>query len=177
MAQPFDCLCGTPSCRGRIAGARDMTPAQLDGLWLNGHIRELLEERENPNKKKQTNGTSAAAAAATNTNGHGSNGYPSIPSTADQTVLALRDALTHAEKVVDAARLALVSYVEALQLTGGCGNGSKQANGSSSHGNSNGRVFDAASPASTQASAGVQRRGPTSRELSGEMGGDTSVHV
>lgn len=173
MAQPFDCLCGTPTCRGRIAGARDMTLAQLDGLWLNGHIRELLEERENPNKttKKQTNGAPAAI-----TNGHGSNGYPAIPSTADQTVLALRDALTHAEKVVEAARLALVSYVEALQLTGGCGNGNKQANGSS-HGQDNGRPFDAAGPASAQASAGAQRRGPTSRELSGEMGGDTSVHV
>lgn len=178
MAQPFDCLCGTPTCRGRIAGARDMTLAQLDGLWLNGHIRELLEERENPNnnktaKKQAANGTPAAVA-----NGHGSNGYPAIPSTADQTVLALRDALTHAEKVVEAARLALVSYVEALQLTGGCGSGSKQANGSpSSHGQDNGRVSDAAGPASAQASAGAQRRGPTSRELSGEMGGDTSVHV
>ncbi|KAK3297602.1 uncharacterized protein B0H64DRAFT_127723 [Chaetomium fimeti] len=105
MAQPFDCLCGTPTCRGRIAGARDMAPAQLDGLWLNGHIRALLEERDaGGGKEKQ---------------GHGANG-------------------------IDGA---------------------------------NGSVYDAAADASSQASAGAQRRGPTSRELSGEMGGDTSVPV
>lgn len=139
MAQPFDCLCGTPTCRGRIAGARDMTSTQLDGLWLNGHIRELLEERENPKKNQKTNGHTTTAATS-----------------ADQTVLALRDALAHAEKVVDAARLALVSYVEAY--------------GHSANGNG-------AGPVSARASSGAQRRGPTSRELSGEMGGDTSVHV
>ena len=137
MAQPFDCLCGTPTCRGRIAGARDMTSTQLDGLWLNGHIRELLEERENPKKNQKTNG-------------HQQNGHTTAAAaSADQTVLALHDALAHAEKVVDAARLALVSYVEAY----------------------------GAGPGSARASSGAQRRGPTSRELSGEMGGDTSVHV
>lgn len=45
MAQPFDCLCNTPSCRGRIAGARDMTDAQLNGVWLNGHIIQLRAEQ------------------------------------------------------------------------------------------------------------------------------------
>lgn len=94
MAQPFDCLCGTPSCRGRIAGARDMTRAQLDGLWLNGHIRELLEERDHT------------------TNGHHAGGFDDA-----------------------------------------------------------GRASTAGAP------LGAQRRGPTSRELSGEMGGDTSVRV
>ncbi|KAK3899932.1 hypothetical protein C8A05DRAFT_46113 [Staphylotrichum tortipilum] len=127
MAQPFDCLCGKPTCRGRIAGARDMAPAQLDGLWLNRHIRELLEEKNTPPKKAAANGT---------TNGNGNHA-----ATNDQTVIALRNALSHAEKVVDAARLALVSYYEATSADGG------------------------------------RRRGPTSRELSGEMGGDTSVHV
>ncbi len=136
MAQPFDCLCGTPTCRGRIAGARDMTTTQLDGLWLNGHIRELLEERESP-KKQKLNGHHHKQ------NGHNNNNTTAV---ADQTARALREALAHAEKVVEAARLALVSYVEAP-------------------------------PLSNQASAGAQRRGPTSRELAGEMGGDTSVHV
>lgn len=56
MAQAFNCLCGKPTCRGRISGANDMTPVQLEGLWLNGHIRELLEEQQQQ---------SAAAAAAT----------------------------------------------------------------------------------------------------------------
>ena len=155
MAQPFDCLCGTPTCRGRIAGARDMTATQLDGLWLNGHIRELLEERENPKRSQKTNGH------------HLQNGHTATTTaSADQTVLALRDALAHAEKVVDAARLALVSYVEAVQL----------ANGPSSAYRHNGGG-NGAGPVSAQASSGAQRRGPTSRELSGEMGGDTSVHV
>ncbi len=126
MAQPFDCLCGKPTCRGRIAGARDMAPAQLDGLWLNRHIRELLEEKNAP--KKALNGTA---------NGNGNH----AAATNDQTVLALRNALSHAEKVVDAARLALVSYYDATSADGG------------------------------------RRRGPTSRELSGEMGGDTPVHA
>ena len=147
MAQPFDCLCGTPTCRGRIAGARDMTSTQLDGLWLNGHIRELLEERENPKKNQKTNGHHHQQQ-----NGH----TTTAATSADQTVLALRDALAHAEKVVDAARLALVSYVEAY--------------GHNANGNG-------AGPVSARASSGAQRRGPTSRELSGEMGGDTSVHV
>ncbi|KAJ9130161.1 Galactose-proton symport, partial [Pleurostoma richardsiae] len=92
MAQPFDCLCGTPTCRGRIAGARDMPRAQLDGVWLNGHIRELLDERDGR--------PSSPAAAA------------SVPAD-DPTAQALRDALLHAEKVVEAARAALVSYARA----------------------------------------------------------------
>jgi hypothetical protein len=131
MAQPFDCLCGTPTCRGRIAGARDMTLAQLDGLWLNGHIRSLLEERENGKMKKQTNGTNG-------TNGHAN------PKT-DEIAIALRDTLAQAEKSVAAARRALVAYDP---------------------------YFDAHG-----APVGAQRRGPTSRELSGEMGGDTTVRV
>jgi hypothetical protein len=175
MAQPFDCFCGTPSCRGRIAGARDMTTEQLDGLWLNGHIRELLEERESAKKQPaKQNGTPTPPPAAVN---GASNGIKSsqngthtdaATATADQTVLALREALSHAEKVVEAARLALVSYVETLQLAGlgGSGHNKQVSNG-----------FDAAKPAAIQEPAGAQRRGPTSRELSGEMGGDTSVLV
>ncbi|KAL2149398.1 hypothetical protein VTH82DRAFT_8049 [Thermothelomyces myriococcoides] len=108
MAQPFDCLCGAPTCRGRIAGARDMTPAQLEGMWLNRHIRDLLEERDGglKAKKQHANGTNG-----TNGTDHvnGANGAPK------------------------------------------------------------------ADPA--PAPAGAQRRGPTSRELSGEMGGDTAVQV
>jgi hypothetical protein len=43
MAQPFDCMCQSASCRGTITGARGMDPLQLEGYWLNGHIRQLLE--------------------------------------------------------------------------------------------------------------------------------------
>jgi hypothetical protein len=161
MAQSFDCLCGTPTCRGRIGGARDMTLAQLDGLWLNGHIRELLEERETGTPKEK-NGTAAAVAngnggVATKASENDQNGsIEALTESANQTVQALRDALMRAEKVV-----------EALQLTG-----FGQANGSA-----NGNGYDAVKATATKPPSGCQRRGPTSRELSGEMGGDTSVHV
>lgn len=139
MAQPFDCLCGTPTCRGRIAGARDMTLAQLDSLWLNGHIRAQFEERENGQKKEKrpmngTNGTNGTTV----TNGH------THPKT-NEAVFALRNALTHAENAAAALRRALVLYDPHSDVHG--------------------------------APAGAQRRGPTSRELSGEMGGDTTVRI
>ncbi|KAI1343926.1 hypothetical protein F5Y15DRAFT_181930 [Xylariaceae sp. FL0016] len=137
MAQPFDCLCGAPSCRGRISGANDMTPAQLSGLWLNGHIRALLEEQT-----------------------HGGGGGSSSPDDENPTARALRDALGHAEKVVESARAALQSYVGSeapAQHLGVAGKSGFPANGANGHG------------------VGMTRRGATSRELSGEMGGDTVV--
>lgn len=45
MAQPFDCNCRTPSCRGRISGAKDMTEEQLNGYWLSRHIQDLKTEQ------------------------------------------------------------------------------------------------------------------------------------
>ncbi|CAL3973576.1 unnamed protein product [Diplocarpon coronariae] len=42
MAQGFDCLCGARACRGYISGAKEMPREQLDGMWLNAHIRSLL---------------------------------------------------------------------------------------------------------------------------------------
>lgn len=142
MSQAFDCLCGTPSCRGRISGAKDMTDAQLDGLWINGHIRELLEE------KKAKTATAAAKSTAVD----------------DSTAQALKDALQHAEKVVIAARAALSSYA---QTVGNGRHGPGYANGAhAAH-------FGVDGLSRTGSTNGSQRRGPTSRELSGEMGGDT----
>lgn len=126
MAQPFDCLCGKPTCRGRIAGARDMTKEQLQGIWLNGHIIELRQEQE----RGLLNGNAR-----------------------DPTAQALSNAVAHAEKVVEAARLALQTY-----------------KGSSGHSNGTYRSVANGVPTKT---VGSERRGPTSRELSGEMGGDT----
>ncbi|KAF5705473.1 post-SET domain-containing protein [Fusarium globosum] len=124
MAQPFDCLCGTPSCRGRISGARDMTQAQLDGIWLNGHIIQLRAEQ--------------------------------LARSQDPTATALRDAVVHAEKVLESARLALRSYTSNAQAQSGNGTyPSKYTNGTLGK------------------AAALEHRGPTSRELSGEMGGDT----
>ncbi|RGP72711.1 histone-lysine n-methyltransferase ash1 [Fusarium longipes] len=124
MAQPFDCLCGTHSCRGRISGAQDMTQAQLDGMWLNGHIIQLRAEQGARHE--------------------------------DTTAKALQDAVIHAEKVLDSARLALRSYTNNAHMQNGTANfHSKHTNGTLGN------------------SAGLAHRGPTSRELSGEMGGDT----
>ncbi|KAH6604887.1 post-set domain-containing [Trichoderma cornu-damae] len=68
MAQPFSCFCGKPTCKEVITGAKDMPPQQLEGLWLNDHIHELLEEQasqESPavdDRTKKTNGTNAGVA-------------------------------------------------------------------------------------------------------------------
>lgn len=62
MAQAFDCFCGSSDCRGRIDGAGKMTLKQLEGLWLNGYIREMLAEREQFEKANaKTNGSGATA--------------------------------------------------------------------------------------------------------------------
>lgn len=133
MAQPFTCLCGHQSCRGTISGAKDMTARQLEGTWLNGHIRELLEE--------QASNTSTAE---------------------DPTTRALQDALVQAEKVVEAARLAVRTYAS-----------------SSSQKNDAAKTIAKTNGFATAQDVGfaeaLNRRGPTSRELSGEMGGDTVV--
>ncbi|KAH6997172.1 hypothetical protein EDB80DRAFT_727202 [Ilyonectria destructans] len=122
MAQPFDCLCNTPTCRGRIAGARDMTDTQLDGTWLNGHIIQLRAEQRRAS---------------------------------DPTAAALEDAVSLAEKVLEAARLALRTYTGIPSTNGnGVFNG-KVANGGLSK------------------SPSAQHRDVSSRALGGEMGGDT----
>ncbi|KAK8075431.1 hypothetical protein PG997_010094 [Apiospora hydei] len=46
LAQPFDCWCGAGEgkCFGRVEGAGRMDPTRLKGYWLNGYIKEMLEE-------------------------------------------------------------------------------------------------------------------------------------
>ena len=153
MAQPFDCLCGKPTCRGRIGGAQDMTDAQLQGMWLNGHIYELREERKGQVKGSENGSPDMCFAPIT-----------------DPTAQALKEAVQHAEKVVEAARTAMLSYLHS-QHTGvvTAGNGVNGHGGGRGPAFSNHRAGDVAPVAVT----GSVRRGPTSRELSGEMGGDT----
>lgn len=105
-----------------------MKPEQLDGLWLNNHIRDLLDER---------------SRSAADSNSDRAN---------DATAMALKDAVAHAQKVVEAAKLALQRYTD-----------------SSSHAYYNGSGFSGG----LKETNGLKRRGATSRELSGEMGGDT----
>lgn len=163
MAQPFDCLCGKPTCRGRISGARDMAKAQLEGVWLNGHILQLLEERDlrNAGTGKETdpeNGTSTLAGRDPSTE---------VGPPEDLTTQALRDALKHAEKVVEAARSALQSYLgpRALLTHNGEARGKR--------GNTDASGLAGLGGANAALVSGLTRRGITSRELSGEMGGDT----
>uniref|UniRef100_A0A8H7N2A5 Post-SET domain-containing protein n=1 Tax=Bionectria ochroleuca TaxID=29856 RepID=A0A8H7N2A5_BIOOC len=85
MAQPFDCLCGTPTCRGRISGARDMTEAQLDGVWLNGHIIQLRAEQQAGRQSQ------------------------------DPTAAILQGVVAHAEQALVAARLAARSYTGSFE--------------------------------------------------------------
>jgi hypothetical protein len=151
-----------------------MARQQLDGLWLNGHIRQLLEEREAQEQEQEQSGAAAEATKASENGGAVCSFQNSTDAAvgvevSDQTAQALRDALAHAEKMVEAARFALASYVGVLQQRMQLGGLGKVNNG-------NGR-FDAAASAAAEVAAGSQRRGPTSRELSGEMGGDTSVQV
>lgn len=137
-----------------------MTPKQLEGLWINGHIRELLEEKAAGDAKLPQNGTSKPVSAR--------NGQ------SDATAKALEEALSHANKVVEAARNALQSYIETttpgqqrIYVPGG--------NGNLPNGNALDLAPAGANGENTQATMapGLPRRGPTSRELSGEMGGDT----
>ncbi|WP_224369218.1 SET domain-containing protein-lysine N-methyltransferase [Hyalangium versicolor] len=48
MASPFECLCGSPRCLRRIAGASQMPKRALQGYRLAPHITKLLEESSMP---------------------------------------------------------------------------------------------------------------------------------
>lgn len=61
MAQPFDCFCGSSNCRGRIDGAGKMSAKQLEGLWLNGYIRDMIAERDDA---KHQNGATTKGIAS-----------------------------------------------------------------------------------------------------------------
>ncbi|PYH92905.1 hypothetical protein BO71DRAFT_11379 [Aspergillus ellipticus CBS 707.79] len=48
MDQPFECTCGAQGgkCQGWITGAKGLGRDVLGGYWVNGHIWELVGERE-----------------------------------------------------------------------------------------------------------------------------------
>ena len=212
MAQPFDCLCGKPSCRGRISGASDMTEEQLSGMFLNKHIHELLEQRKiadaagggsdgavvtSNGEKTSGNGVVANTAATTNgkkTHGNGAVATVGIPAAAkhdgingggdnllylsrdalEQIVSELQEATRRAEKAATAACHALSTLQHFGPAVAAYTNGSAMTDGSSSgYGPESGFVNGAINGIPAWAPSGSLRRGPTSRELSGEMGGDT----
>ena len=46
MAQPFDCHCDSPRCKGRIDGASKMDSEDLKIYWLNEHVEIQLREKD-----------------------------------------------------------------------------------------------------------------------------------
>ena len=81
---------------------KSTSPSQLEGVWFNGHIRELLEEE----RGHRLVGNGAAGPLE---NGHDKLDPRVLD---DPTVPAPRDAPAHAEKAIEAASLALRSRVE-----------------------------------------------------------------
>jgi len=160
MAQPFDCLCGKENCRGRISGAIDMTEEQLVGMLLNKHICELLNDR----KALAMSGNGAAGQAEDEV----SVDHESL----ECITRELREATRRAEEAATAACRALEALQRQQAVHVKAVNGMAIPNGSHQNGNGH-HLAQGVSPAAV---AGSLRRGLTSRELSGEMGGDTSVY-
>ncbi|CAK7265592.1 hypothetical protein SEPCBS119000_001592 [Sporothrix epigloea] len=160
MAQSFSCLCGTLSCRGRIAGARSMSRDQLAGQWLNGHIWELLHEQEQQEQQK----------TATPKPGDGlenGNSVPVVPSACETALLKdlarAEESLRMADHATEAARRALAAYRSGVTTNGktaSSANGDAHCNGVNGA-NATDYVKDSA------------RHGASSRMLGGELGGDT----
>jgi hypothetical protein len=196
MAQPFDCLCGKETCRGRISGARDMTSEQLGNAHLNVHIRQLLAEKyaaelalDTPavTTNGSSNGTDNGAAQNYLTlNGDRASGNGATAENnddaayLDQEVLEqITRELQEATQRVEQAAQAACRVLKALQRQGvaDVNGGGKHTNGSSyGNGSDIDYAYVGVTDALAGAVAGSLRRGPTSRELSGEMGGDTSVY-
>lgn len=160
MAQGFDCFCGAETCRGFISGAKNMTKEQLEGIWLNAHIRELLDEKLTGGKSdaEKIGGAHDKVARPDQVDeGHGQDGRSE---TEDATEEALKASLEQAKKMVESAQKALNIYKSlhgengksVSHIAGRNGIGSRELSGEM---------------------GGDTRRGVTSRELSGEMGGDT----
>ncbi|RFU25403.1 hypothetical protein B7463_g10943, partial [Scytalidium lignicola] len=156
MAQGFGCFCGTEQCRGYISGAKDMTKEQLEGYWINAHIRSLLEERNNSssyasNVKNEAQPTSSGNVELKKVD-EKENGAV-LEKEVDVTEEALKASLEQARKMLAAAQKALDSYIS-IHV---------ENNDEGVALNSNGNL----------GCNGRTRRGVTSREMSGEMGGDT----
>lgn len=123
-----------------------MSAAQLEGMWLNVHIRELLEERDaHENKNGVETSTRREEKVVDEKVGVVEDGDSH---TKDATLDALNSSLAQAKKMVEAAQKALDEYkslhprLESQDVT-------------------------------INVKGAVRENGVGSRELSGEMGGDT----
>ncbi|KAH9220713.1 hypothetical protein DL95DRAFT_289178 [Leptodontidium sp. 2 PMI_412] len=139
MAQGFDCFCGSETCRGFISGAKNMRKEQLDGLWLNAHIRTLLSERDSASPTQSSTPSTPLSNTPSNTT-HSLSSTPTyLPNDPSSTSPSSNTSTSSSS----------IDF-----------NGAKT--------NRSGEKDDA---------NGEKRRGVTSRELSGEMGGDTIEKV
>jgi hypothetical protein len=223
MAQDFTCFCNTATCKQIIMGAKHMTNEQLKGMYLNAHIRELLEARNkdrsvsidgikgleevanklggyNPEGHKlkpvsvkkvvAVNGVNDAdGSGGAVSKGSEENGDKTKPASVekgandsgaaggavgnDATLEALKASLEQAKMMVESAQKALDIY-QSIH-----GDGSTTSGGG---GGSNGAVVNGAGRSGVGDRAlaergGDTRHGVTSREMSGEMGGDTASTV
>lgn len=118
-----------------------MSAVQLEGMWLNAHIRELLEERD---AIEITNGATASTQQE-----YKLVDEKVVSHKGDAALDALNSSLTQARKMVEAAQKAIDMYrslhpqFEPQDVT-------------------------------TNGKGAVRENGVGSRELSGEMGGDTT---
>ncbi|KAH8687350.1 hypothetical protein BGZ60DRAFT_522012 [Tricladium varicosporioides] len=172
MAQGFDCFCGHATCKGKITGAKDMPAEKLEGYFLNAHIRNMLEERDGVTKVEEN------AAQNGHENDHGKsvqNGVQKIANSingthtpTDDVEAALLMSLLAAVEMVSSAKKTLDIYrATKIGTTMNSKNANDAANGAQA-------VVADAGGAMVE---GEKRRGVTSREMSGEMGGDTLVVV
>jgi hypothetical protein len=163
MAQGFDCFCGSASCKGYISGAKNMSATSLQGMFLNKHIREMLIERDglevaegvvvgfkDESPSIPNNGVKNGHSNGNGIKHNGNNGAEKKASHAqDETLAVLQLSLMQARKLVDSTQKALDTYK------------SLHCNGEHDEASSNGQK------------GAVRENGVGSRELSGEMGGDT----
>jgi hypothetical protein len=77
MAQPFACNCGATTCKKWISGAKDMGMAELQGLYLSTHIKELLHEQTHVHMNGA--GMNGAGMNGAEMNGAGTNGAVWMP--------------------------------------------------------------------------------------------------
>ncbi|KAN0112596.1 hypothetical protein V8E51_005547 [Hyaloscypha variabilis] len=206
MAQGFSCFCGAEACRGYISGAKNMRPEQLEGIWLNAHIRALLEERD---AQVANNGGAGSAifgnGAVKHVGGQGGAFVKGVENTkprgvaesittrivaeqpgavgittAGETVTlkdvknavevatdTTTDALRDTEDAIRALKVALDKARSVVAGAQKVVDAYKSVHGKSSTGHLDATVFKGAN----------RKNGIGSRELSGEMGGDTKRAV
>lgn len=176
MAQGFDCFCGHKECKGKITGAKDMPAEKLEGYFLNAHIRNMLEERDGISEKKEEvngrNGHGKSVLKAANGETKAVNGTSITFAPTDDIEAALLTSLLAAVEMVSSAKKTLDIYraskTSATTTT-------LATNGKSTINGANGAQAVVADDSEATVE-GEKRRGVTSREMSGEMGGDTVVN-